>query len=157
MIQMLAIDIGHGRDRRRQTQERAVAFVRFSDEEVASPQSGMTAKGIHLPSDHHRVQPALCQHIRHHRGRRRLAVRAGNGHAELQAHQLRQHLRARDDRDLPRLGGDDFGVGRRHRGGNDHHLRFADVRFMVADGDPSAQFFQPSRRFRLAQTDPLTL
>ena len=41
MIQMLAIDIGHGRDRRRQTQERAVAFVRFSDEEVASPQSGI--------------------------------------------------------------------------------------------------------------------
>ena len=104
------------RDRRRQLQERAVALVRLDDHVVAAPEPGVAAERAQPAADHRgRIQPGPLEHQRHHRRRRRLAVRAGDGDAVAQPHQLGEHLRARDHRDrrAPRL--DHLRVVRRAR------------------------------------------
>ena len=63
--------------------------------------------------------PALGQHAGGQRGRGGLAVRAGDGDAALEAHQLGQHLRARHDRDALRARFHQFRVVRLDRAG--HH------------------------------------
>ena len=70
-------------------------------------------------------------------------MRPGDGDVEPEPHQLREHFRPRDDRNLPPRGFPDLGVGGPHRGGDDHHLRVSDVRRFVRAGDADAQRLQP--------------
>ena len=64
-------------------------------------------------------KPGLGQHEAGHRGRRRLAVRAGDRDALLEPHDLAEHLGAADDRDARRARGGDFGVRLGDRRGDD--------------------------------------
>ena len=107
----------------------------------------MAPQRVDFPPDHHRrIQPTLGQHIGHHRRRRRFSMRAGNRDPEFQPHQLREHLGPRNHGNLFRLGRHDLGVLRRHGGGDDHDLGLPYIRFLMADKDASAEFFQSSRR-----------
>ena len=77
------------------------------------PEPRVAAEGAEPAADHGgRVEARALEHQRDHRRRRRLAVRAGDGDAEAQAHQLGQHLGARNHRHAARAGLDDLGVRR---------------------------------------------
>src|SRR5262249_45702002 len=61
-VQMFSIHGGHDTNRRRQEQERAVAFVGLSNEIRALAQFGIAPQAIQAPPDDHRgVQTAICQ------------------------------------------------------------------------------------------------
>ena len=147
MFEMFPVEIRNGGDGRRQTEERPVALVRFRHEEIAPAKAGVTSQRIHLAPDHHGgIQPPLRQHIGHHRRCRSLTVGAGNGDAEFQPHQLRQHLGPRNHGNLLGLRRHHLGVLGRHGGGDDHHLRLPHIRLLMADKDASAKLFQSPRR-----------
>ena len=98
-LHVLAVDVRDHRDRRRQLQERAIAFVRFDDHVVAAAEPRVAAEGAQPAADHRRrIEAGALEHQRHHRRRRRLAVRAGDRDAVAQPHQLGEHLGARDHR-----------------------------------------------------------
>ena len=69
-------------------------------------------------------------------------MRAGDGDAALQPHQLGQHFGAAHHRQPPRAGGDEFGVVALDGGGDDNHVGAVDVLRLVADGDRDALFAQ---------------
>src|SRR3990167_4875818 len=54
-------------------------------------------------------------------------MRAGDGDAALEAHQLGQHFGARHDRHALVVGGDQFGIFRLDGAGDDDHIGIADV------------------------------
>ena len=136
VVQVLAVDIGDGGNGRGESQKRPVAFIRFRNEQIAAPQPRMAPQRIYLAPDHHGgIQSALREHIGHHRGRRRLPMGAGDRDAELEPHQLRQHLRTRDDRNLPGFCRDHFGISGGHCGGDHHDLRLPDIGLVMTDRD----------------------
>src|SRR5690349_14347578 len=101
LIQMLAVDRGHNRHHWSQQQEAAVTFVRLNHEEFALAEPRRGAGLIHAPADHkRRIQMRRGKHGRNDRSRGRLSVRSSHRNAVLQAHQLSQHLRTRDNRNL---------------------------------------------------------
>ena len=64
------------------------------------PSRALESGGEQPAADHERrIEPAFGEHARDQARGRRLAVRAGDRDALLQAHQLGQHQRARHDRD----------------------------------------------------------
>ena len=71
-----------------------------------------------------------------------LAMRAGHGDAVLEAHQLGQHLGARDHRNLqsPSLG--DLGILSPDSRAGHHDVGSFDVRCVVAFLDPRTEVFQ---------------
>ena len=76
-----------------------------------SPEPRVGAERVDLSADDHRgIEAGRAQHRGHERGRRRLAVRAGDGDAVAHAHQLREHLGPRDDGDLEGAGASDLRV-----------------------------------------------
>ena len=78
-IEVLGIDVGDDRDRRRQPGEGAVALVGLDDHPVAGAEPRVGAVGVDDAAiDHGRVEPGGLQQRADHRGRRRLAVRAGD-------------------------------------------------------------------------------
>ena len=124
---MLAVQVGHHRQHRRQLQERAIAFIRLSHQILRAAQPRVRPQRIHAPAHHHRkIQIAFAatraQHRRDHRGRRRLAMHPGHGDPVLQPHQLGQHLRPLDHRNLSRPRLQYLGIGRRHRRAGYHHI-----------------------------------
>src|SRR5580704_13295318 len=82
---------------------------------------------------------------RDHRGSRRFAVRAGNGNAVFQAHQLRQHFGARNHGNFQAMRFDYFDVLRMHRRGNHHYMRAMNVFRLMAFANHSAETFQSLR------------
>ena len=72
-------------------------------------------------------------------------MRAGDGDALLQAHQLGQQHGARHHGNAARARGQHFGVVGLDGGAGDHGLRAVDVRSLVADEDAQAEFCQPQR------------
>ena len=86
MIEMLGIDIGDDRDIGRQLQESAVAFVGFDHHPIAGAKPRIGAIGVDDPAiDDGRIEFAGFEQRRDKRRRRRLAMRAGDGDALLQA------------------------------------------------------------------------
>ena len=103
VVEVLGVDVRDDGDRRREPQERAVALVGLGDEQVARAEARVRAERRHAPpTTTVGSKPGGAQHGRDERRRRRLAVRAGDGDAVLHAHQLGEHLGARDDRDAER-------------------------------------------------------
>src|SRR6266436_1747858 len=134
VVEVLGVDRRDDRDRRRQLQERPVGLVGLGDEELALAQSRVRAEARHSPPhDDRRIEAALGQNGADHRRRGRLAVRARHRDAVLEAHQLGEHLRARDRRDLALARGLDLDVVPRDRRGIDDDVRALDVRGLVAD------------------------
>ena len=72
---------------------------------------------------------------RQHRGRRRLSVGPGHREAVLQAHQLAEHLRARDHRDLLPICSDNLNVVIPDCCGANHDMHAVDVARQMADED----------------------
>ena len=86
-----------------------------SDDHVLAPaEPGVAAERAQpAADDRRRIEPGALEHQRHHRRRRRLAVRAGDRDPVAEPHQLGQHLGARDHRDAAAPGLDDLRVVRR--------------------------------------------
>ena len=114
---MIGLERREDRDRRRDGKERAVELVRFHDDEIAlaEPRVGAGESAQPAAHDDGRIDPALHQHQADHGGRRGLPVRAGDADAVLQAHDLGEHLRPADHRDLPLLRFDQLRVVRTAR------------------------------------------
>src|SRR5581483_11496349 len=83
-------------------------------------------------------------------GGSRLAMRAGNGDAAAETHQLTQHFRARNHRNARFAGGDQFGIVELDRARRDHDIRIADMRGGMADAHVDTKLTQALRRRRFA-------
>ena len=137
MIEMLGVDIGDDRNVGRKLQERAVELVGLDHHPVAGAEPRIGAVGIDDAAvDHGRIEAAGVEHRRHHRGRRGLAVRAGDRDAAFQPHQLGQHLGAPHHRQALRARRDELGIVALDRGGDDDHVGAVDVLGVVADSKP---------------------
>ena len=98
VIEMLGVDVGDDGDVGGQLQERAVALVGLDHHPVAGAAPGVGAVGVDDAAvDDGRIEPGGVEQRRDQRSRRGLAVRAGDGDALLQAHQLGEHLGAPHD------------------------------------------------------------
>ena len=127
-LHVVGVDVGDHREHRRQVQERCVGLVGLGDQEVALAEARVGVGRQQPAADHERrIEPAFGEHRCDEARRRRLAVRAGDGDALLQAHQLGQHQRARHDRDAALARGRDLGVVRRDRGRHDDRVGAGDV------------------------------
>ena len=133
LIQMLAVDGRDDGNHRREQQERAVAFVRFDHHVFALADARVRAGMIHAPADDKRgIEAGSRQNRRDHRGRRGLSVRAGDSDAVFQAHQFREHFRARNHRNFQQMRLDDFYIVRAHGRRNHHHVRAVDIFRLMA-------------------------
>ena len=131
-VHVLAVDVGHERDRRRERQERTVAFVGLHDHRRAPAQAGVASEGAEPAADHRRrIEPGPLEHQRHHRGGGGLAVRAGDRDAVAKPHQLREHFRARDHRDAPPPRLQQLGIVLTDRRRHHDHVGGADMRGVV--------------------------
>ena len=134
MVEVLGIDVGDDGDVDREPQERAVAFVRLDHHPFAGPKPGVGSVGVDDAAvDHRRIEPGGVQQRRHERGGGGLAMRAGDGHALLEPHQLGEHLGAADDRNAPRPRGRDLGIVALHRRRDDNHGSRAEIGLVMAD------------------------
>ena len=110
-LHVVGVDVGDDRDHRRQIEERRVGLVGLGDQELALAEPRVRVRGQQPPADdERRIEPAFGEHRGDEARRRRLAVRAGDRDALLQAHQLGQHQRARHDGNAALARGDDFRV-----------------------------------------------
>ena len=151
------VDVRDHRNRRKQFQKRSIALVRLGHHQLAAAEPRVAAECAQPAADHRgRVEPGPFEHERDHRRRRRLAVRARDRDRVAQPHQLREHLGARDHRNLPAYRFDDLGVPGAHRRRDHHHVRIADVLGGVPDGDPHAQRRKPSVTGDRLSSDPVT-
>ena len=149
VIEVLGVDVRDDADRRRELEERAVALVGLGDEEVTLAEPRVRTERVDLAADHHRrVETGMAEHGGDEGRRRRLAVRARDEHAVLHAHQLGEHLGARNDRDVPGRCGDELGVVGTHRRRIDHDIHVADVRRGVSDSYVDTEGRQPVRHLR---------
>ena len=123
-LQVLVIDVGNDRHRRKQLQKRPIALVGLDDHQLAPTQSGVAAKRAQPAPDHgRRIETGPLEYQRNHRRRRRLAVRARDGDRVAETHQLGEHLRPRDHRNSPARRLRNLGVARANSGRDDHHVR----------------------------------
>ena len=98
-LHVVGVDVGDHGQRRLQVEERRVGLVGLGDQELALAEPRVRVRRQEPAADHERrIEAAFGQHRRDQARRRRLAVRAGDRDALLQAHQLGQHQRARHDR-----------------------------------------------------------
>ncbi len=149
---VVGVDVGHHRHHRHQVQERCIGLVGLDHDVVAAAELGVRARAVQAPADDESgVQPALGQHAGHQAGGRRLAVRAGDRDALLQAHQLGQHHRARHDGNHALAGGEHLGVVGLHCRGRDHRVGADDVAVRVAHVGLDAQRLQAAQRRAVVQ------
>jgi hypothetical protein len=133
VFEMLVVDVRHHRNRRKQFQKRSIAFVRLGDHQLSPPEPRVAAEGAHpAADDRRRIEPRPFEDDRDHRRRRRLAVRACHRDAVAKPHQLREHLGARNHRNLPERRFAHLGVRRTDGRGNDDDLGVAHVARIVA-------------------------
>ena len=92
--------------------------------------------------DDGRVELAGVEQRRDKRGRRRLAMRAGDGDALLEAHQLGQHFGAAHDGQALLAGGDKFGIVALDRGRDHDDFGVAEILGVMADMDRRALLAQ---------------
>ena len=144
VIEMLGIDIGDDGDIGRQLQERAVALVGLHHHPVAGAQPRIGAVGVDDAAiDHGRIEIAGIEQGRDHRGRRGLAVGAGDRDAAFQPHQFGQHFGAAHHRDALGARRHQFRIVALDRGRDHDHVGAVDVLGLVADRDLDALVAQP--------------
>ena len=128
LVEMFAINGGHDRHDRRKHQEAAVALIGFHNKIFALADARGGARLIDSSADHKRgIEMRGGKNRSHHRSGGGFSVRSGNRNAVFQAHQFRQHFRARDHRDFPLVRFHYFRIVGFHRRGNDHYVRAFDV------------------------------
>ena len=139
-VHVIGVDVRDDFDHRKEIQERRVRLVRFRDDEVARAEPRVRARAVQTPADHEgRIEAARGQHARDERGRRGLAVRAGNRDALLQAHEFREHHGARHDRNAAMARGQHFRIVGAHGGRHHHGIRPFDVLRVMPDRDTRAE------------------
>jgi hypothetical protein len=148
-LHVLAIDVRDQRQRRRQLEERPVAFIRLDDHRLAPSEPRVAAERAQ-PAANHRgwIEAGAFQDQRDHRRGRGLAMGAGDGDPVAQAHQLGEHLGARNHGNAaaPRL--DDFRIRRGDRRRHHDHVGGADVCGVVPEMYSHAELCQPLRHVR---------
>ena len=145
MVEMLRVDVGDDRDVGRQLQEGAVGFVGLHHHPVARAHAGIGAVGVDDAAvDDGRVHAAAVEQGRHDGGRRRLAVRARDRDAGLEAHQLGQHLGAAHNGKALLASGRELGIVALDRGRDDHDLRAVHVPRLVAREGADALLGEPA-------------
>ena len=158
MVEMLRVDVGDDGDVGRKLQEGAVALVGLDHHPVAGAEARIGAIGVDDAAiDDGRIESAGVEQRRDERGRRGLAMRAGDGDALLEAHQLGEHFRAAHHGQALVARGDEFGIVALDRGRDDDDGGLAEIFGVMADEDARAFF---ARRFTLAFSDasePCTL
>ena len=93
VFHVFGVDIGHNRDRRRQSVKRAVGFIRLDNHPFAIPDAGVRSIGMDDTAVHNSgVEIAVIQQRGHHRGSRGFAVRPRNRDVGLEPHQFGQHF-----------------------------------------------------------------
>ena len=130
VVEVVSLDVGNHHDVGVEIEEGAVGLVGLADE-IASP--AVAAVGAVLLDDaadeEGGVHAQVVEHAGDHRGRRGLAVRAGNGDRDRIKGEVREHLRSGPDGDAQLSRSDDLGVGLGDgRGGHD------DVGGNIVDG-----------------------
>ena len=134
MVEVLGVDVGDDRDVRRQLQEGAVAFVGFDHHPVAAAAPRIRAIGVDDAAvDDGRIEAGGVEQRRHQRSCGRLAVRAGDRDALLEAHQLGEHFRPPHYRYAFLARSYELRVVALDRGRDDDHGGFADVLSGMAD------------------------
>src|SRR2546422_568737 len=132
LVEVFAINRCHDCDYGREHQEAAVALVRFHHKIFPFAEPRRRACLVYFSADDKRgVEVRRSQYRSDDRGRSRLAVRASYGDAVFQAHQLREHLRARNYRNFHLVRFDDFGVICLHGGGSHDNVRAIGVGSLV--------------------------
>ena len=136
VVEMLGVDVGDDRDVGGQLQEGAVGLVGLDHHPVARAEARIGAVGVDDAAvDHGRIEAAGIEQRRDQRGRRGLAVRAGDRDAALEPHQLGQHLGAAHDRQALRARRGQFRIVALDRGRDDDDLGVAEILGGVADDD----------------------
>ena len=111
-----------------QEQERSVRLVGLGNEEIAAAEARIGTGGIQAAADDEgRVETAFGQNRGDEAGRRRLAHACRRWRCLLEAHQLGQHLRPRDDRHLLLARGDHLRVVGLDRRRDDDGIGAGDV------------------------------
>ena len=155
---VFVVDVRNHRNRGCQLQKRSIAFVRLDDHVIAAPEPRVAAEGAQAAADDGgRIQARPLEHQRHHRRGRGLAVRARDGDAVAEPHQLRQHLRARNHRDTPAPCLLDLRVAALDGGRGHDDVRILDVLRVVPARDPHAQPRQPGSHVRRLRVGPAHL
>ena len=94
VVEVVGLDVGHDRGVRRVVQERAVALVGLGDEQLAGARGRVDAGRGQVAADGvRRVRAGRLQRDREQRGRRRLAVGAGDGDHPTVGHHRGQRRR----------------------------------------------------------------
>ena len=134
MIEMFGIDIGDDGDVGGQLQERAVALVGLDHHPVARAEPRIGAIGVDDAAvDDGRIEARGVEQRRDQRGRRRLAVGAGDRDALLEPHQFGEHLGAPHDRNAARARRDELRIVALDRGRDDDHGGVAQIGRVMAD------------------------
>ena len=143
-VHVLAIDVGHDRQDRRQLQERTITLVGLSHQVLRLSQAGIRSHGVDAAANYDSgIEATRGQHCGHHGCCCGFAVHAGDGNAVLQAHQFGQHLRTLNDRDVHVVRFGDFGIFRGNRGTGDNDLSPRDVFSAMSFKDGCAEARQP--------------
>ena len=139
-LHVVRIDVGDHRHDGQQIQERGIGLVSLDHDVVTTAQARIRASAVEAPANHKGgVQSGLAQHAGHQAGGGGFAVRARNGNATLETHELSQHECARHDGDVFGACCHHFGVVGLHRSGRDHRISTCDVVGGVANVGAHAQ------------------
>ena len=126
--EMVVVDVRDDGDDRLQMQEGSVALVCFRDEIAARAELRVAARALQLPADHERrIESAFGEDGGNQARGGGLAVRAGDGDALAEAHELAQHFGPPHDRNPGFHGRDEFRIRVRDRGGDDDDSRACDL------------------------------
>src|SRR5712672_2048477 len=143
LIEMFPVDGGDNGDHRCEEQKSAVAFIRFDGEKFTFAKSRGGARLVDpAANDKRRIEMRSGQDGRNDGGGGRFPVRASYCDAVFQAHQLRQHFRTRDNRNLFLVRLDNFGIVGFDRRRSHHHVRAFHIRGFMAFVNGGAEILQ---------------
>ena len=154
-VEVLRLDVGDHGEHRGEGEERAVELVGLAHQVLGVAETGVGAEEVHPPAHHHGgVEPGPGEHEAGQRGRRGLAVRAGDGDRPLQARDLAEHLGPPDDRNAAAARRLDLGVRAGHRRGDHQDLHARQVVGCVTERPPGCRGSRDARwsRWRRGRT-----
>src|SRR5271166_3981261 len=135
-IEMLGIDVGDDRDRRRQSCKGAVALVGLDHHPIARSQAGVGAVSVDDAAiDHSRVELRGLEQRADHRSRRGLAVGPGDCQRPFKPHQLSEHFGAPNHRQAAHSCRYDLRIVVFDRGGDNDDLCRAQILGIMSDCD----------------------
>jgi len=128
VIEMVGLDVGHDDHIGIEVEKGAVRLVGLADEVLPRSVSAIGTILLDNPTyEEGGVASEMVEHGRDHGRGSGLAVRAGNGDALAEAHNLRQHHGARNYRNACLAGSQHFRIIRLDGGGGNHHVHAFDM------------------------------